>query len=268
MKTLNVSPLRWSPQQWDDIIGNSAMKAYFRNLARMIRDEYRRTGRIPMAALGALLLSGLSRSGKTSLVKFLVRCLMCQSVDADLNPCRHTCPACRDRPEVEGREGLFSVTATASSEVLVDLHIIDCGRTNTPAALEDQLRRLEYFPNQLTVVFLDEVHRLTRNSADEMLLKILEDAELLFILSSAHAEKLDTMLRNRTVELATELPTDVEFGVWIARRCREFGTPYQEDAIVDLVQKSNRVPGLALREIAAAAINPEGLTRELVKRST
>jgi DNA polymerase III delta prime subunit len=243
------------------------MKKYFRNLVRMIREEYRRTGRIPKAGLGSLLLSGESRSGKTSIVKFVVRCLMCQDVDADLNPCRHTCPACQHRPEIEGREGLFSITATASNEVLVDLQIIDCGRTNTPAALEERLRCLEYFPSQLTVVFLDEVHRLTRNSADEMLLKILEDAELLFILSSAHAEKLDTMLRNRTCELATELPTKVELAGWIGCRCREFGIAFEEEAIVALVRKTNRVAGLTLPTIAAAAINPEGLTVELVERS-
>jgi|LakMenEpi03Aug12_release.lakeMendotaPanAssembly.Ray.scaffolds.fasta_scaffold191846_3 DNA polymerase III delta prime subunit len=259
-----TSPTRWAPACWDDIVGNRQLKKFFRNLASIIREEYRRTGKISKRTLYTLLLTGVSRSGKTSMLKFFVRCLTCQDLDAELNPCRYTCPACRHRPEIEGREGLFTATTTGSGEVPVDLKIIDCGRVNTPSEFGKEISKIELFPDVLQIVFLDEVHRLTRNGADEMLLKLIEDSESLFVLATAHPEGLETMVRNRTVELPTELPGEVEFVTWIVSRCLEFGIACEDEAVIELATRSNRVPGMALRTLAVAATNPQGLTPDVV----
>ena len=43
--------------------------------------------------------------------------------------------------------------------------------------------------------------------------------------------------------------------------------PFEDEAIIELVHESNRVPGLALKRIAEAGFEPEGLTLEFLRRT-
>ena len=78
--------MRWIPDRWDQFVGNRRMRAEFRRIVQMLRKYYNDTGRIPAEILLSLLLTGPSRSGKTAMTKFAVRCLVCQELDDDLNP--------------------------------------------------------------------------------------------------------------------------------------------------------------------------------------
>jgi DNA polymerase III delta prime subunit len=263
-KTVNV--MRWIPDRWDQFVGNRRMKAEFRRIVQRLRKHYKDTGRIPAEILLSLLLIGPSRSGKTAMTKFAVRCLVCQELDDDLNPCKHTCPACRQRPEFEGQEGMFSVCAVAHNSPLVNFIIADCTKLQTAKELQEVLDKSQGGLRGLDCVYLDEVHRLVPKHLDEILLKEVEDKDCLWILSTAKPNDLDTMLRNRLITLETELPDEEELAEWIADRCDDWGIPWDTESVIKGSHKVNRVPGLALRGLAMAATNPEGLTPDIIDR--
>jgi len=264
---LGTSWSNWRAHRWDDVIGNYRMKRFVRALATKIRTAYETTGKVPLAYLCPLLLVGGSRTGKTEMFRMLTRYLMCNALDADGNPCPDTCPACRERPDVEGRAGLFAEVVNLRAGVPIDIRVLDGGRINTPAAINQFLANVTEYHDRLTLVFVDEAHRLAPNHGDEMLLKFVEDFRGLVILATANPEPLDAMLCKRLIVQKTEPPTDSEFAGWIANRCLDFNVPFEDEAIIELVHESNRVPGLALKKIAEAGFEPAGLTLEFLRRT-
>jgi hypothetical protein len=74
------------------------------------------------------------------------------------------------------------------------------------------------------------------------------------------------MFLNRLLKLKTELPEVEEMEHWLVDRCEEWGITWEPEAILRVVEKSNRVVGTALHALALAAIDPEvGLTPYLVE---
>jgi len=101
---------------------------------------------------------------------------------------------------------------------------------------------------------------------DEMLLKEVEEKNFLWIFSTAKPQNLEDMFVNRLIQLTTELPTSSEMEQWLCDRCDEWGIAWEPEAILRMVEKSNRVVGTALHALALAAIDPdEGLTIDLVE---
>ena len=264
---LGTSLSNWRPHRWDDVIGNYRMKRFIRALATKTRTAYETTGRIPLDYLCPLLLIGCSRSGKTLMFRMLTRYLMCNELDADGNPCPDTCPACRERAEVEGRLELFSEVVNLRAGVPIDIRVLDGGRINTPSAINQFLESMKDYYDRLTVLFVDEAHRLAPNHGDEMLLKFVEDFRGLVILGTANPEPLDAMLCKRLIVQKTEPPTDSEFAGWIANRCLDFNVPFEDEAIIEVLSELNGVPGLALKRIAEAGFEPGGLTLEFLRRA-
>ena len=99
-KPAKVCPdiLRWPPSRWDLFLGNKRIIKHFRRLVKKIRSIIDGGVKEDFSRL-CFLLFGPSRSGKTALVKFLVRCITCKSLDPEtLNPCDGTCSTCRQQP--------------------------------------------------------------------------------------------------------------------------------------------------------------------------
>lgn len=261
---MKVDLQRWAPQKWDQIIGNAALKRYMRKLIRKLRKDYETTGQVSPAGRQAIIVTGHSRSGKTMIVKFLVRCLVCLELDDDLNPCQGRCAACRQSPEITGMEGLFSTVATKQGQLPVNFTVIDCTKIVQPSELKAALNDIQAWDHELGVVYLDEVHRLVKRNMDEMLLKEIEDKPVVWIFSTALTKELEQMFLNRCIKWDTELPEVVEMAKWLCDRCDEFGIPWEPEAIKRVMAKSNRIPGLALQALALAAIDPDGLTLDLV----
>jgi hypothetical protein len=101
---------------------------------------------------------------------------------------------------------------------------------------------------------------------DEMLLKAVEEKEAIWFFSTAKPEGLEDMFQNRLLKLVTELPSTDAMAKWLADRCEEWAIPWQAEAIIRVVEKSNRVVGTALHAIALASLDDEeGLTLDLVE---
>lgn len=256
---------RWLPTKWSEFVGNKAMMFHMRSLVELIRKGYERTGVVPAKARQALMLTGQSRSGKTAMVKFAVRCMTCCELDAQLNPCAYRCRACRQSQELYGMEGLFSEMTVGPKQPTVNLTVVDCTKIHTPKDLMEVLSKAQDVGDALRVMYFDEVHRLVPRSMDEMLLKEVEDKKILWICSTAMPGNLEEMFLNRFLHLSTELPGEEELQDWTVDRCDERGIAFEVEAIVRLVEKSNCVPGHVLRALAMADINPSGLTCELVE---
>jgi len=188
-----------------------------------------------------------------ALVKFLIRCLACDQLDLkSLNPCDGECYTCSQKPERFRVEGLDQFLGPDESGV-------ELMRAIQP------VRDLDY-RRDLVVVYLDEVHRLVSRHMDEILLKVIEDEPAIWILSTAKPGDLEDMLLNRLLKLETELPAAPEMEEWLCDRCEEWGIKCTPEAIVRVVERSNRVVGTALHALALAATDPEeGLTLDLVE---
>lgn len=265
--TAMPNPLRLPLTRWDQILGNRKLKRTLQGLVRRIRSEMRQTGTVSDAGRLCLLLTGPSRSGKTATVNLCLRSLTCQKLDEEtLDPCDGTCPTCRQRPEIFGLEGLYALAEAQDSRTQVNVSVVDCTKIDSPSQLRERLTEIGYLRDGLQVCCFDEVHRLVSRGMDEMLLKEVEEKNFLWIFSTAKPEQLEDMFLNRLIKLETEPPTPAEMEKWLCDRCDEWGINWEPQAIVRLVEKSNRIVGTALHALALASLHPEeGLTLDRVE---
>ncbi|MBL8822271.1 MAG: hypothetical protein JNJ77_06745 [Planctomycetia bacterium] len=259
--------LRWLPDRWDQFIGNRQLKRYLQKLLVKLRKEFRRTGKIPEVSRLCFLVTGESRSGKTSLIKHFVRSLTCSDFnDETMEPCKRTCIACRERPEKYGLHGLFATAAIGPGNMPVHLMVVDCTKLQTPDQLRKVLIDAGDWDDGLRVFYFDEVHRLIHKQMEEMLLKEVEEKNFLWFFSTAKPQNLEDMFLNRLLKLKTELPESKEMEHWLVDLCDQWGIAWEPEAILRVVEKCNRVPGTALHALAMAAMDPDiGLTLELVE---
>lgn len=258
---------RWSPNSWEEIAGNRFAKRALKALARRLR-HLSTAGELTSQPRLAILLTGRSRSGKTAMVKLLLRCLVCKDFNCQTGePCRADCSACRQHPEVRDYKGHFALVDVPADIVPVHVHHIDCTTMLTPLELRAQLDDLQDAMTYqgLQVVYLDEVHRLAKRGMDELLLKRIEDQPYLWILSTAKPDNLEDMLLNRVVTIRTELPLKDELDRWLVDRCKEASLGWDPDAIMMISEKCNGVPGIALQALALAAACGQAVTCDLVE---
>jgi Holliday junction resolvasome RuvABC ATP-dependent DNA helicase subunit len=264
---------RWVPQNWEQFIGIQRavrrFKGVVKNLRRLIATGSAEHSSLPMNCPN-LLLTGPSRSGKTAMVKLLIRCLICKEFDAvTLSPCQKSCRACMYEPELVGNEGLFAeglaYGANGRTQIPVQLHIVDCTKIKSREDLDSKIGKLGAENQGLRIYYFDEVHRLITRAMDEMLLKAVDDIPGLWILSTAKPAGLEDMLLNRFVKISTELPTEKELAEWLADRCNEWRIAWKVNALVRVVERSNRVPGIALHALGLASLNEDRLTLDLVE---
>jgi hypothetical protein len=257
--------LRWQPERWELFLGNTAIIKYFRQLVRNCRRILDQGSDEDFKRL-CFLLFGASRSGKTALVKFLVRCITCKELDPNtLKPCGGSCEACRQRPELFGLEGIDSFCLVDGKHIPVHFAIVDCTMIHTPEQLREKLITLASYDG-LRIYYFDEVHRLVTRGMDEMLLKAVEEKNYLWLFSTAKPGGLEDMFQNRLIKLKTECPSAADLESWLVDRCEDWGINWEPEAIVRVVEKSNAIVGTALHALAIASLNPEeGVTLDLVE---
>lgn len=259
--------LGWLPSRWDEFLGNTQIKTLFQKLVVRLRTGVSEN-RWDSSQHLCFLLTGQSRSGKTAIAKFLVRCIRCKSFDENtLNPCDGSCSECVN--PFEDDYGIFVYSKTPMNKMPLHTHFVDCTKIYTPSELKNTLRNMrdKSANDGYLIAYFDEIHRLVNRQMDEILLKEVEEQKFLWIFSTAKPENLEDMFQNRMLKLKTELPSKTEMANWIVDRCNEWEIKWHEEAVVRLVGKSNRVVGTALHALALASIDPEeGLTFDLVER--
>ena len=253
---MNMSEIkRWIPNSWGDVVGNPELVEHFQDILHASLDgEFNGLN---------TLVTGESRSGKTSIVKLFVRCIYCDKLDRKtLTPCKFECENCRTDVSLYGLEGMNVNLQGRNIHYLP----IDCTSVSEKD-LKDRLVDLRDYGG-FRLVFLDEAHRLVRRNMDEQLLKPSEErANTMWIVTSAVTGELESMFKRRFVRLQTERASVDDFSLWLTDRCHEFEIQIDEPStIIRLAERSNQSPGDALQVLSRAAIKrPKQLTRKLVE---
>jgi DNA polymerase III delta prime subunit len=257
--------MRQVPPRWSGVVGNKRIVRYLRNVAKKIRTGYAETGTFPSDALLPILVSGPSRTGKSAAIKLFLRTLVCQALDDEFNPCEGNCKVCREQPEVFGMSGLYTVCATAEHQLPIHMSTINCADVESRQALKDSIQQGLNIVDGLVVLFLDEAHRLAKGHFDSSLLTSVDDTKVLWIVATAKPDDLEEMFTNRFHLLSTERPTIDDMADWLSIKCEERNIAYEDNALFRLIEKCDRVPGMALHALAVAAVDPEGLTLDFVE---
>lgn len=255
---------RWRPSRWDQIVGNQALKVYFWDMLWCVRQKGHRSG-------FNLLLTGPSRGGKTSGVTLGIKALGCFNLNPEtLNPCGY-CSNCKAKVGLYGNDGwensvdLFEDEETAKKAVRFLYLPLDCTWLDEED-IDKVVTKVRVDDGNLKIIYLDEIHRLSRRFMDERLLKPLEDCEAIWIASSAYVRKqdddegrkrleLEKMFQNRfTYRIETQKPTSAELALWLAERCEEWGIQIEaaENTLCELTKRCHQVPGLALQVLNKA----------------
>ena len=240
--SLGNSMERWVPSSWSEIVGNPELTEHLQDVLWSVRVREDLTGH-------NTLVYGPSRSGKTASLKLFMRCLLCHNLDTEtLNPCQRECPACRAGSERFGAAGIEQQV----HKVLIHCQAIDCTAV-TETTLREKLQEMRDYPG-VRAVYFDELHRLARRNMDEQLLKQTEEKDFIWLASAISVKDLDRAFLNRfSTKIKTELPTTDELVAWIKQRCEEIKLDWEDDqTLVRLAQRANRVPGLAIQVVARA----------------
>ena len=245
---------RWIPLTLTDVVGNNELKQRF-------IDRLRHEGEGPN-----ILIGGSPGTGKTvtTLAYFATEnCPYRQGV----TPIR--CGACNDCnlfDILDTTNGVFArLRDRATIMEAVQFYHVNCG-----AITEEQLREIVQdirgFQDH-SIVYLDEVHRITRGHRDHLLLKPMRELNASWIASSAHVDQLDEMFMDRfAIHVSTELPEPQELAALLAERCVDWSIDVDAaETIIRLVEVSSCQTLRCIQALAQAAYRPERrLTRELV----
>lgn len=244
---------RWTPTKWEHIVGNRELVEHFRGAIN--------AGGAPPNTL----VTGPSRSGKTSNIKLAIRSMFCTGRDSKtLDPCG-MCSSCLNQTGHHDRRGIESQLETPESGVAQHYWLVDCATIDERDLLSG-LRDHKFFSG-VQVFYLDEFDQLKRRGIDRVLLRALEDHAFSWIASCVSVVDQEKTILNRfSCNIATGLPTRDEMAIWLAHRCAEWDLQLdREETLLLLAERCNQVPGKALHVLASVAANPtRTLTTEIV----
>ncbi len=279
MSTGLPDPIHWQPRRWDEAIGSEDLIAHFKEMVHGVRLRGLLRG-------FNTLVTGKPRTGKTCLTRFAIRCLYCQELDiASLNPCAGTCQTCRENPEAYGLMGFqnhSSVLDQAGGKTPIMFHYIpvDCSADLTTKQLENDVLGVTRVINRraLVVVYFDEVHHLAKKGLDAMLLKPLEDHQVIWLGTSAYLTRGDIPDRSKTLDqmfmdrfpnkFRTKLPSIPSLAKFLHSRCVEFDIAVEsppKELLFELARRATQTPYYAMQLLSRAwKKQPRLLTWEMV----
>ncbi len=232
----NIS--QWRPKRFSEIIGK-ANEPSVRRLQEAAR------ARRPIKGI----LVGPFGSGKTSVARLLMRSYVCLAPDPvtgdPCNQCRH----CREAIPELNRERLNFLHWEIDCTQQVDRSFL-CGIINEVHG--------DVAPPFL---FADEIHRLSERSAQETLLKFVEDLSdgifLAAVMTDPHAPsgcppKILPALFDRLTPYHFALPTADELAAGLRSRLTEWQLTAEDDFLDDLVARTGGSFRACLRNIEEA----------------
>lgn len=235
----------WRPTRYGDFAGA-------RN--RRVIDRFRRSLIADRRLPSPLLLAAPFGYGKTSLARLFLLGLNCSRPDERTgDPCM-ACPQCRGFVPANNRTGHPYLRCE-----------VDCTQAGRP-----QIIRLcrEFRFDSRAAIFLDELHHLHENHAQEPLLKFLEDFPGILIAAVMSDRYLELIppLRERFETVRIEPPTADDVVEFLAEKCAgEWRIRSEGNALRSLVLRTSVSFRTCLKVLAAAAArDPRRLDMDLL----
>jgi replication-associated recombination protein RarA len=220
----------WYPHRFDEIVGNDDLVSYGRELVQQVRIK----GNFEC---DNAIIRGKSRTGKSSLVDLIKRCLSCYDFDFNsLTPCNGQCDACKSDTSLFGNFGweYYPNLWDTKTPIFALIISVDCSSVDAKD-FEEILDKVRYRSSEVfCLVHLEEVHWLAEKRLDQRLLVPLESYNAVWIATSAYVKvedapvrrQLNEMLLNRfPYRLTTSHPTADDLAIFAAERCVEFQIP-------------------------------------------
>jgi DNA polymerase III subunit gamma/tau len=196
---------KYRPQRFGELVGQDHVTVALRNAVR--------DGRVGHA----YLFSGPRGTGKTTTARILAKALNCTNLGADGEPCGE-CEHCR----------------SIAAGTFLDLFEIDAAskrKVDDARELREQLGH-KGFGGQRTVYILDEVHMLTKESANTLLKSIEEPPEhVVFILATTNPEEVLPTIRSRTQHLQFTLLSSEQLVTRLADLLAREGIDFDPEAL-------------------------------------
>lgn len=229
--------VQYRPNTFSGVVGQEP--------AKLALTSFLRSGNFPPA----LLLSGPSGTGKTTLARIAAAALLCPNTSSEV-PCGN-CPSCTAIAD-PNRQFPDLVELDASSHGTID----DIRALEVTANTSPMLSRLK-------IIILDEAHGLT-DKAQQAFLKLSEEppASTIFMLATTDPDALIHTLHNRMLELEVTRPDEGEIIAHIlevSRRENWAMTPALAESVVASTDPALGVRGalMTLQRISPALLNDD-----------
>lgn len=245
------SNLKWyqkyRPTNLDSYIGNTHVKEILKQM--IIK------GKLP----NALLLSGDSGLGKTSLAFIIAKTLKCHNLSETGEPCNQ-CPSCEI---VENQ-----LMQKGETPLGFGIHYVDITKANTVEEARAIVNNMSQrgFSTESTIYILDEMQRASQE-AQSCFLKIAEDTppNVYIILCTTNPEKILEPLKNRFHHLLISKPTETELSKKLEVILQEEGVNYTQQAVKKIARQSRSVIREAINKAELISINGDITISEVEK---
>lgn len=218
--------LKFRPLKFSQILGNEGVKKLLltRSRGRTLTEQ-------------SMMFGGPKGCGKTTLARLVARAIMCHELSQDGEPCG-SCAAC----------------IAILEETYPNVEELDAASQGTVDKIRSMVKEADYESSdgRQPIYILDEAQRLSA-SAQDALLKAVENRSLIIILCTTEPHKIREPIRSRVEEYPIQPPSLGDMMFRMVDICKQENIEYEEDALGLISYMHQNCPRSCLMTIGSIA---------------